>query len=212
MKNDFFTGLVILLPIALTFWLLNFVIHLLTDPFLDLTEAILHHFHLLDKPFLFFSGEEVLMFWSRILILIFLTAFIFLAGFLARILFLNYLFSYGNYLINRIPFINRIYRSVQDGVHALFHREKDAKVKVVLVPFPHHKGTSVGLMPQPQMHKDSEPAYLDKVSIFVPAAPNPTYGLVLIYSKSDVVLFDMTSDEALKFIISCGTIQRATKA
>ena len=206
MKQNFFTGLAMLLPIALTFWILSFLIDLLTNPFLTFTENILKYYNLLDYPFLFFSGDQVLMFWSRVLILAFLAGIAILAGFLARILFLNFFFRMGDYLMHRIPFVNRIYKATQDVVHTLFGAQKTSFAKVVLVPFPHEKAYSLGMITSEGLHGESDPEHMDKVSIFIPGTPNPTFGFMLLFKREQLIMLDMSIDEALKFIVSMGVM------
>lgn len=206
MKQNFFTGLAILLPIALTFWILSFLVQLLTNPFLVFTENILKYYDLLDHPFLFFTGDQMLLFWSRLLIIAFLGGIAILAGFLARILFLNFFFRLGDYIIRRIPFVNRIYKATQDVVSTLFGAQKPAFAKVVLVPFPHENAYSLGMITSEGLHDESDPEHMDKVSIFIPGTPNPTFGFMLLYKREQLVLLDMSIDEALKFIVSMGVM------
>jgi uncharacterized membrane protein len=212
MKKDFITGLVILLPVAVTFFVLGFLIDLFTDPFLNFTEGVLHHYRLLDKPFFIFSADQVLLFWSRLFILLFLAALTLLTGFITHLFFLDYLFTQSSKFINRIPIINRIYRTAQDGVNALFNRDKDSHTKVVLVPYPHQKAYCIGMMPHQSLNPDSDASYLDKVSVFVPGAPNPSMGFMLIYQRDQVKILDMTVEEALKFIVSCGAMKTNFKS
>ena len=45
------------------------------------------------------------------------------------------------------------------------------------------------------------------VSIFIPTTPNPTSGFLMMIPKGDVVELSMSTDEALKFVISLGVMQ-----
>lgn len=197
MKKNFLTGLAILLPVALTFWILAFLIHLFTNPFLDITTALFspyvpHHFPL----FLF----------SRILILFFLTALIILTGFLAEYFLLKKAFEFGDYILHRIPLINRIYINMQNVTHSFLNRDEKSYIRVALVPFPHDKAYCLGFITTPHIPQGSDPLFIDKLSLCVVGSPNPTLGFMLLYDKSKVIELDMTVEQALKYIISCGSV------
>jgi uncharacterized membrane protein len=197
MRKNFLTGVAILLPIALTFWIIGFLVHLLTNPFLDITKALFspylpHHF-----PILLFS---------RILILLFLAAITILTGFLAEYFFLKQLFRLSDYLLQRIPLINRIYIAVQNVIHTFLNRDKSSYTKVALVPFPHDKAYCLGFVTTPKIPEGSDPQFLDKVSLCVVGSPNPMMGFMILYDKSKVILLDMSVEQALKYIVSCGSV------
>lgn len=197
-KNNFLTGLAILLPIAITFWVVAFLVNLLTNPFIGIVEGIFNYFNVV------FINHKILVVFSRILILLFLFALALLAGFLARVMFINYFFRVGDVILHKIPFVNKIYKAVQDVIHTIFGSEKTSFSQVVLVPFPNSKGLSLGLVASDYMHADTSTQFLDKISIFVPGTPNPTMGFILLYNRNEVIYLDMGVDDALKFLVSCG--------
>lgn len=200
MKKNFLTGLVILLPIAITFWVIIFLVNLLTNPFLNTVKSLLSHYHIISHP-------TFLIFISRLSILLFLFGIAVLAGFLARILFINYMFRLGDYLIHRIPFINKIYKAAQDVTHTLFGKEKTSFSQVVLVPFPHSKCYSIGFITEGKENQiRNNPDFKEKVSILVPGTPNPLMGFMLIYKQEEIVYLDIKPEEAAKFVISCGVM------
>lgn len=211
MKKNFLTGLVLLLPVALTFLVIGFLIDVLTNPFLGIMKSLLHHYHLLDAPFFIFSGEQVLVFWSRLFILLFLSGIILLTGFVTHILFLDYVISLANKLIHRIPVINQIYKAFQDGVNAVFKREKDSKIHVVIVPYPAQHSYCLGIMANDHFSTNSDLFYQDKASVCVIGSPNPTLGFNILYKKDQIILLDMSVEEALKYIVSCGASQTQLK-
>ncbi len=204
MKKLFLTGLAILLPVVVTIIVIGFIVNILTAPFLGVVEGILIHYDLLDHKFLFFSGKQVLLLSSKILILLGLVASTLLIGFVARFFFVHYLFRFGDYLIHKIPLINKIYKATQDVVHTLFNKEKTSFSQVVLVPFPHSNSYCIGLITSnlatTGLHKD------EFISVFVPGTPNPTMGFVLLFKQDQMINVDMGVDDAFKFIVSCGVI------
>jgi uncharacterized membrane protein len=211
MKQNFFTGFVILLPMAMTFLVINFLINFLTNPFLDFTQNILHNYPFLDRSLFIFSSEQVLLFWSRLFILIFVAVITILTGFITRLFFLNYLFILGESFIQKIPFVNRVYKAIQDAVKAIFNHPKKSFTKIVLVPFPHQKAYAIGIVPNSTIDSTSDHMFLNKLSIFLPGTPNPTMGFMLLYNFDQVIMLDMTLEEALKYIVSFGMIKLELK-
>jgi uncharacterized membrane protein len=205
-KKNFLTGLAILLPIALTFWVVFFLINLLTAPFIGIVESLLIKIELSEHTHFLLTSKKALLFVSRLIILVVLFCIAILAGFLARVFFINYFFRFGDYLIHRIPFVNKIYKASQDIVHTLFGSEGTSFSHVVLVPFPHPKAFSLGLITKQEMPTASDPDQKEKVSLFLPGTPNPTMGFMLLFKRSEIVYLDMKADEALKFVISCGVL------
>jgi uncharacterized membrane protein len=200
MRKLFFTGLITLLPFALTVYIAAFVINLLTDPFQGSVEGLLDYYDLLDSPFLFLSGANVLHISSKILVIAALFGTIVLMGFFARMVIAKSLFRFSGYAIQRIPFVNKIYRSVQEVVAALFSSKGTSFSQAALVPFPHAGAYSMALISVRQTPEN----HTEKVSVFIPGAPNPTAGYFLSYRYEEIIFLEMKVEDALKFIISCG--------
>jgi uncharacterized membrane protein len=205
MKREFLTGLAILLPIVVTLIILAFVVNLLTAPFLGMVEGILTHFDLLDSKFLFLSGQQVLEISSKVIILVVLIALTILLGAVARIFFIRYLLQSTDVLFHKIPVLNKIYMAIQEVLKTLLKSKKSNFSQVVLVPFPHERALSLGLLTGKLSLQDSKTAKMqDYASVFVPGTLNPTMGFIVLYRPEQLIYIDMKVDEAFKFIVSCG--------
>ena len=211
MKKHFMTGLAIILPVVVTLWIILFIINFLTKPFVGFVEQSLNHYDLLDKPFLFFSANEVLLFSSKILILIVLFVATLLIGLIGRIFIGNYFFRLGDKIIHSIPLINKVYKAFQDTIQTIFTSKSSSFNQVVLVPFPHANAYCLGFITS-QSHEESDAEHLGKVSVFVAGTPNPTMGFMLLFSKSELIYMDMKVEEAFKYLVSCGLILNDFKA
>lgn len=210
-KKYFFTGLAILLPAVLTFIIIAFIINLLTKPFLGPVVSIFDQHDLFNEPFLFFSGTTVLLIASKIIILFALIAIIIGVGVLGELFLIRWLRHAGDFLLHRIPFLNKIYKPVQDIVHTIFVRksEKTSFSKVVLVPFPHRETLSIGMITNSGDMEGADLEYRDQISVFVPGTPNPAMGFMLMFRKEQLIYTDIKVDEAFKFCVSCGVIAPA---
>ena len=197
-KKDFLAGLVILLPFALTVWIVSILVNVLTNPFLTVTGLVLSQFMTLEPAFLHFV--------SRVLILITLTALIMLVGLIGHLFFMRWFFKVGDYFFHRIPIIKNIYKSAQDAVETLFSEKKASFSSVVLAPFPNTKGYALGFVSAKDLPEGSDESLSDRVSLLIPGTPNPMMGFMLMYKKKDLIYLDIPVETAVKFIVSCGVI------
>lgn len=196
MKRYFVTGLIILLPLALTVAVLVFIFNFLTEPFVGIVETVMTRYDLN-------SYMELGRGLSKVLILVSLFFFTVLLGMLTRWFLVHYFMQFGDYLIRKIPFINSVYRTFKDVVSTLFNSDTKSFKQVVLVKFPNKDTSSIGFVTN-----ESE----GRVTVFIPTAPNPTSGFTMMYHRDEVVYLDMKVEDAFKYVISCGVIQPAIQA
>lgn len=207
MKKHLITGLVILLPLALTIFIVLSIFNLLTDPFVGVVKGVLNYFGVFRGGFFFLSADETQQAVSKLFILIFLFAFTLLLGALARWYLIRYMLKVWDVALHKIPFVRSVYRVSQDVINTIFSNKASSFKQVVMVPFPHQKSHSIGFI-----IKDDFPALQDLrgtplVAVFVPTTPNPTSGFLLAMEEKDIVYLDMKVEEAFKFIVSCGVIE-----
>ncbi len=209
MKKYFITGLILLLPAALTLSILSFLFNLLTEPFVGIVKEIFDHTgHRFG--FLFFSDEHVQKFLSQLIILSLLFLLTVGLGFLANWFFFHSLVRFWEYILIRIPFVSNIYQTSKEVIHNLFTKSNSFK-QVVMVPFPTSSGLTIGFITNDQVAittKDQQPL----IAVFVPTTPNPTSGFLMMCRSSDLVYLDMKVEDAFKYVISCGTISGSTEA
>lgn len=203
MKRYFITGLVLLLPLALTLIIVLFVFNLLTEPFVGFVSNFLKHFGIFSDGFL--SNEDALIVISRVLILILLFFFTVLLGVLGRLVLMHYLIRGWESLVARIPLVRSIYKTSQDVIQTIFKSENRSFKQVVLVPFPNQHTRSLGLITRDDIN-DLPPELGKMIAVFVPTTPNPTSGFLMLFPKEEIVYLDMSIENALKYVISCGVI------
>jgi len=200
MKKNFLTGLAILLPFVVTLWLMLFLLKLTTKPFTGAIEYILVQFDLV-LPSLLTQYHLVIRLVSQVIVALLLTVFILFTGFAAQAMVVKYFIRIGNKILHKIPLINKIYKAVQDVMQTLFNEEKTFS-QVALVPFPCSDTLCIGLITKPIDHLEDDAP----ISVFVPATPNPTIGFLLLFPKKQLVFIDLTVEDALKFVVSCGVV------
>lgn len=197
MKKYFITGLVILLPIVMTLFIISLLVNILTQPFLGVVQSLLVDLHL---------PEAFLTLISKVIVLIFLAAGILLIGFLASWVILHYFFKWFDFIIHRIPLVNNIYKSAKDVIHSLFSSSSPSFSQVVFVPFPAQHALCVGLISKESVSIHQNEGSSQVVSVFIPGTPNPTVGFLLMFRRDQLIFTDMKIDEAMKLVISCGVM------
>ena len=206
LKKHFITGLVILLPLVITVAVIVFLVNFLTEPFIGGVSLILSKFHFTNQGFLFLSSQQLLRYEAKILILIVLFVFTLGLGILTQWFLVNFFFRMGDQILRRIPIVNTVYKTTQDIIKTLFVSDKSAFKQVVMVPFPRPDVYALGLIARDSPKICSKTVDEELVSVFIPTTPNPTTGFLLMFKRSDLILVDMKTEEALKYIISCGVI------
>jgi uncharacterized membrane protein len=205
MKKYFLTGLATLLPIAITVAVVIFMIHLLTNPFVDFVAHLLSSFNI--PSFGFFSSELVSQIISQSIILVTIFVLILGLGIVARWFFFHTLLKLSDKLLYRIPIINKVYKTTKDIIMTLFTSKKNSFKQVVMIPFPTQTSYCLGLITRQAPHTCQEASGSEMVTVFIPTTPNPTTGYLLVCPIKELIFLNMKSDEAIKYIVSCGAIQ-----
>lgn len=192
MRKYFITGLLILVPLAITLWVLHAIISTM-DQSLLLLPAQWRPEQLV--------GFQVLGIGTILTLLI-----IFLTGLLAQNFIGNYVVEAWEALLKRIPIVNSIYSSVKQVSDTLFSSSGNAFRKAVLVQYPRQGSWTIAFLTGIPGGDVANHLQGDYVSIYVPTTPNPTSGFFLMVPKADTIELDMSVDAALKYIVSMGVV------
>lgn len=206
MKKYFITGLVILLPATVTIAILIFIVNLLTKPFVGFVTKILSETKIKDLSFYFFSSEQVIRYGSELIIIIGLILLTLILGYITQWFFINTIINLGDKILKRIPIINKVYKTTQDIIKTVFVTDKKSFKQVVLVPFPDKTTYSLGLVSRVAPEVCSEAKGSELITVLIPTTPNPTTGFLLMFEKKDLIYLDMKTEDAVKYLVSCGVI------
>ncbi len=209
MKRYFITGLVILLPVALTIAIVSFLFNLLTVPFLGMIKVFFGGHTLFTQGFLFLNAEQMQNLAAQLLILVSLLLLAFGLGFIARWFFFRTFLKCADYIVTHIPLVRTIYKTCQDVIKTLFTSDTNSFKQVVLVRFPNQDSLSLGLITWEEMPALADTHHADSVGVFIPTTPNPTSGFLIMYRPQDLIYLDMKVEDAFKYVISCGVISPA---
>ena len=186
-RNYFFTGVVVLVPLGFTLYLTFFLVSISGNL---IPEEINPNNYL---PFSI-PGLEIL------LSIIFIT----FIGSLSLSFIGKKIFQFINDLLKKIPILRTIYSAIGQMTET-FTQNKGKRKSVVLVEYPRKGSWAVGFATKENTGEITKKTDKKLVNIFVPTTPNPTSGFLLMFPKEDVIYLDMTFEEASKFIVSAGT-------
>jgi len=192
MRKYFITGLLILVPLAITAWVLNLVISTMDQSLLFVPER--------------WQPRTLIGFDVPGLGAILTVLIVFLVGLLANNLIGNYIVRLWEKLLNRIPVVSSLYGSVKQVSDTLFSSSGNAFRKAVLIPYPHENSYTIAFLTGTPGGDVKNHLVGDYVSVYVPTTPNPTSGFFLMMAKDKVVELDMSVDAALKYIVSMGVV------
>ncbi|RLD18069.1 MAG: DUF502 domain-containing protein [Caldiserica bacterium] len=186
-KRQFITGLTILLPVGLTFYIIIALFKILSKILYPVFERI-HYFEVFPKEALYiFSFIGVVM-------------VIWVIGVLASNFIGRKLLKYFKRLMVKTPIINSIYKTIEQIIEALL-LEKKAFKEVVLIEYP-RKGVNTLAFLTGELEVDDK-KYL---TLFVPTTPNPTSGFFIMVEENDVKRLNIPIEDATKLIVSGGII------
>jgi len=203
-RRYFFTGLIAIIPLWITWLILSFLFKVLSEIGTPLFEGLAR---VLGPKYPVFAdildSKATLSIISVILVL----ACIFLLGWFTTNFIGRRLFSLFEGLFHRIPLVKTIYGSVKKLIGVLEDKPKGNLRRVVLINFPSPEMKTVGLVTR--VLTDSATGR-ELAAVYVPTTPNPTSGYLEIVPIENVVSTDWTIDEAMAFIVSGGAIAPAT--
>jgi len=187
-QTTFFSGLAVIIPLALTFWFLN--------AFLNAVDGILSP--VLEQ----WLGREI-----PGLGLVSMLVIILIVGLLGRNLVGRILFSYFEKLLRSIPFVRSVYGAIKDLVSALSMGSKGKTFQqVVMVQYPRVGLYCIGFATNESKFKDCDGTITEFINVYFPHPPNPTSGVLILVPKHEAVSLDMTIEQGLKLVLSGGIV------
>ena len=200
MKKYIIAGLLLWLPLAITVWVLLWVLGLLDGVFvalLSVAKAVLPQGAdtALDRIG-HLPGVSVLVMVAGLL----------LSGMFATNVLGQWAVRQWDRLMSHIPIVKSIYSSVKQVSDTLFSSNGNAFREAVLVQYPRAGCWTIAFVTGKPGGEVAEHLPGEHLSLYVPTTPNPTSGFFLMVPRGDVRPLAMSVDEALKYIISMGVV------
>lgn len=193
MRNYFLTGIVVTAPISLTIYLTWQLIGWIDHQVTPLVPAK-------------YNPETYLPFSLPGLGLVIMVVFLTFIGFLTANIFGRTLIGLGERLVNRMPIVRSVYNAFKQILETVLQSSSQSFRQVVMVEYPRREIWALAFVTAETEGEIANKLDDDLLSIFVPTTPNPTSGFLLVVPRRDVILLDMSVEDAAKFIISAGVI------
>ena len=194
-RNVFITGLLITLPIALTYFILQFLFKNL-DALSPVFTKVLIDF---GAPIP--EGYRIPALGLVITLLIVLAVGWFTTNFFGK-----QMINLGESLVEKIPFVRKIYKGSKQVVQSIAHADTTAFRKVVLLEFPRRGMLAIGFVTGSARGEVQEYTREDVLNVFVPTMPNPTSGFLVFAPPEELTEIDMSIEDGIKYVVSGGIV------
>lgn len=197
LRTAFLSGLVLLAPLAVTWFVFSRLVDLVGGNF---------------RPIFFFYVPENVrdhpslgIVWN-VLATLLVIVLVTVLGYFSRYVFSHYFGNLAERVINNIPGVNTVYRTVKQIIETFTAQKRAVFEKVVLIEFPRKDAWVIGFLTNRAQGEVQERTDEEVWTIFVPTTPNPTSGFLVMVPRRDIRELQMTVGEGMKLIISGGTV------
>ena len=204
LRNNFLTGLVVVVPIAITMWLIWTFVGWIDSWVLPFVPAAYQPEKLMQDLF----GPDTHLNVRGVGVGLFLI-FTVLVGWMAKGLIGRSFLAWGERLVDRMPVVRSLYNGIKQIAETVFSQSDETKFDTAcLVEYP-RKGiwaiAFISTRAKGEINRRID-VESDIMSVFLPTTPNPTSGFLLFVPKSDVIVLDMSVEDAAKLVISAGLV------
>ena len=196
-RNAFLTGLLVFLPLGTTIFVIDFLLDLFKEPAIRLAYQLG-----LSEENSFFGLETLLAVAGLVIGVILLTAFGYFSKYLLGRVFINL----TERVLDKVPFINAVYRSVKQIVETFGKENRAVFKEVCLVEYPRKGCYALGFITADASKHVTEKIDQDMTYVFVPTTPNPTSGFLLLVREDEIHRLDVSVGDGMKMLISGGAV------
>ncbi|MEK0163442.1 MULTISPECIES: DUF502 domain-containing protein [unclassified Phaeobacter] len=195
LRSSFFTGIVVIAPVGLTIWLLWTVMGWIDGVVLPLVPHTV-------RP------EQYIGINLRGVGLIIFLLFTIVVGWIAKGIIGRSLIGFAESLVDRMPVVRSIYSGIKQISETVFAQTERSFDTACLIQYPRRGIWAIGFVSTTAKGEVADRAETggNLLSIFVPTTPNPTSGFLLFFPEEDVIMLDMSVEEAAKLVISAGLV------
>lgn len=196
LRNNFITGIAVILPIIVTVVILQFLIVRINRFILEPIIRIYSPY--LNRPYLVYFAKGFVFVLSILLIA--------LIGWATKIIIIRRVFSAGEKLFFKIPMFGKIYVATKQISFAFLGERRGIFKRVVLLEYPRRGIYSLGFETSRSKGEVQQKTKKEMVNLFVPTTPNPTSGVFLFVPEDETISLDISVEDGLKLIISGGVV------
>ncbi|MCL6282028.1 DUF502 domain-containing protein [Ruegeria sp. 2012CJ41-6] len=195
LRASFLTGIVVIAPVGLTIWLIWSVVGWIDGVVLPLVPGTI-------------SPEQYIGINLRGVGVIIFLVFTVFVGWIAKGLIGRSLIQIAESMVDRMPVVRSVYSGIKQISETVFAQSERSFEKACLIQYPRRGIWAIGFVSIPAKGEVAERAETggQLLGVFVPTTPNPTSGFLLYFPAEDVIILDMSVEEAAKLVISAGLV------
>jgi len=196
LKQNLIAGLLVIIPIALTLFVLVFVINKLDKLMAPAVAWLIHYFEVPLPDDFHLPGLGFIL----------ISLLVFLVGLLATNFLGSQLIRLWDYLMHQVPIVRGIYMTIKKVVDTISRTNAPTFDRLVLVHYPHPSSLMIGLVACDGRGEVADRTGEDLVNVFLPLLPNVTLGFMLVVPRDQIIPLKMTREEGIKYLISFGIV------
>lgn len=193
LKAYLFTGILVTAPVTMTFYV-AYEIFVWVDKW---SRALI-------PPKV--AARDIIPYIPGIGIVLLLTLLIiigmFTTGFIGK-----FFVRLGDFIVSKMPLISSIYSLLKQLFETVLSPKSQSFKEAVLLEYPRKGIWIIGFLAG-KVSGELEQKLPEKrmLSIFIPTTPNPTSGFLILVPEKDVIRMNMSVEDALKYVVSCGIV------
>lgn len=199
LRGNFFTGLIVIAPIGLTIWLIWSVVGMIDGWVLPFVPDA-YNPAVLIKRYLNINVD------IRGIGVVFFLFFTIMVGWIAKGLIGRSFLSFSEQLVQSLPVVRSIYNGLKQITETVLAQGSTSFDKACLLEYPRRGIWAIAFVSTEAKGEVADRATTPMISVFLPTTPNPTSGFLLFVPKEDVIILDMTVEDAAKLVISAGLV------
>ena len=196
-RTAFITGLLILLPLGVTVFIISIILDRIGNPASEL------FFRFIDQNIRELPAVVIpLQLLSLIIVFLIITAL----GYFSRIFIGQLLLKFFERILTRLPLVSLVYNTVKQLVDTFSQQQKAVFQEVVMIEYPRKGIYAIGFLTNQAKGEVQSLTGENLVNVFVPTTPNPTSGFLLMLPQKEVISMQMSIGDGMKTIISGGAV------
>ncbi len=192
LKRYFITGLLVVVPVYLTVYVLTLIVGFMDNVFNILPKALRPDTYL---PF-HVPGQGI----------VFTLIAVMVVGVITTNFFGKKIFEFSERLLLKVPILRIVYNATKQFLETFLSSDHEGFRKVVLVEFPRKGLYSLGFVTGRTRGEIKRKTHEAGISVFMPTAPNPTSGYYVVVKEEDIVPLDMSVEDAFKIVMTGGMV------
>tara|TARA_Y100001960_G_C14594385_1_gene787354 strand:+ start:150 stop:776 length:627 start_codon:yes stop_codon:yes gene_type:complete len=197
-KNYIFTGIISIIPISITFWIIQYLFLFFSVPGKFIVDLVIRED--IAKNYIYLSYFYI--FINRLLGFLLTLIFLYLLGLIIKNVIGKRIYTFFELILENIPIINKIYKTIKSITNSLTSTKEQAFTKVVMIEYPKDGLWTLAMVTGESKDTKGTEYY----NLFVPTTPNPTSGYLIMIEKSKTKDANITVDEGLSIVVSAGMI------